>query len=310
MTVPMRVYDAGAANSFLLHAAHLAIKHSLNENVSGVVELDAGTDAGITNGTGGLFDVQEAYGLYTNSGFTFTAGKFVTYQGIEVIEGPSNPTITRGFLYGFAEAFTHVGAKAHYATGPLDIGVGLVNGWDNMIDNNAYKTAIFRLGVTPVKEFWVAASGSYGREAAKPRLSLDFTGAVIPADMITINFQFNYGEEKEASPINGKKASWLGFGVQPVFTMDAFKLGGRFEWFQDKGLSRTAGNLGLIPDPTVPAALGYDKLSFMNFTITPGYTLADAFTVRAEYRMDIASEEVFDNEKSQSTVAIGAHYVF
>ncbi len=121
---------------------------------------------------------------------TFTAGKFATYEGIEVIDGWLNPTITRGFLYYLAEPVTHVGAKLHYPTPMFDIGAGVVNGWDtnNGIfytgDNNPMKTVLWRAAVTPSPIFWAAFSGAYGVEKAgadsDPRLSLDLTGAVTP----------------------------------------------------------------------------------------------------------------------------------
>jgi len=179
LALPTRAYDA--ANGFQLHAAYLTLKHQATEHVTGLISISAGSDAAVNNFTTAgvvgpisapqLFDVPEAYASYSNMGLTFTAGKFVTYEGIEVIAGPSNPTITRGFLYFLAEPVTHVGAKLHYATGPVDIGVGLVNGWDTngrffTGDNNDMKTGIFRIGVTPVPQFWAAASGTYGVEAA------------------------------------------------------------------------------------------------------------------------------------------------
>jgi hypothetical protein len=320
--LPTRAYDT--ANGFQLHAAHLQLKHSATEHVSAQIEFDAGSDAAVNNfttaGTSGaisapqLFDVPEAFVSYSNSGLTFTAGKFVTYEGIEVIGGPSNPTITRGFLYFLAEPVTHVGAKLHYATGPIDIGVGLVNGWDTngrffTSDNNDMKTGIFRVGVTPVPQFWAAASGTYGVEVAgattNPRLSLDLTGAIIPSDMLTINFQANFGSEKAAGhEVSGAvaDASWVGFGLQPVVKAGGASVGARFEYFKDTKGGRT----GVLNDP-----------SFINFTITPGYTFDGAFTLRAEFRVDTSSEEVLGvadstgaHKKNQSTIALGAHYVF
>jgi hypothetical protein len=243
-----------------------------------------------------------------------TAGKFTTYEGIEVIGGPSNPTITRGFLYFLAEPVTHVGAKLHYATGPVDIGVGLVNGWDtNGIvytgDNNDMKTGIFRIGVTPVPQFFAAVSGTYGVEQAgavsNPRLSMDLTGGIVPSDMITINFQANFGNEKAApGPANAMgmptvaDGSWYGFGLQPLLKVGAASVGARFEYFKDTKGTRTL----VANDP-----------SYINFTITPGYTIDGALTLRGEFRYDSASESVLGvnhDKKNQSTIAIGAHYVF
>jgi hypothetical protein len=330
MILPTRAYDV--ANGFQLHAAHLQIKHMATEHVTGQIEFDAGSDAAVNNFTSGTgsclppattcgapvgmeFDVPEAFVSYSNMGVTFTAGKFATYEGIELFTGRSNPTITRGFLYFLAEPVTHVGAKLHYATGPVDVGVGLVNGWDTngrlyTADNNDMKTGIFRIGITPVPQFWAAASGTYGVEKAgatsDPRLSLDLTGAVIPNDKITINFQANYGSEKKAglpdAAGNATDASWLGFGVQPVLKIDAVSVGARFEYFKDTKGSRTLG-------PNDP--------SFINFTITPGYTFDGALTLRAEFRYDSSSEAILGvptatepGKKNQMTIALGAHYVF
>jgi len=317
--LPTRAYDV--ANGFQLHAAHLMVKHAATEHVSAQIEFDAGSDAAVNNFTATtpspqLFDVIEAFASYSNFGLTFTAGKFVTYEGIEVVGGPSNPTITRGFLYFLAEPVTHVGAKLHYATGPVDVGVGLVNGWDTngrfyTADNNDMKTGIFRIGVTPVPQFFAALSGTYGVEKAggtsDPRLSIDLTGAVIPNDKITINFQGNIGSEKAAGlpdPVTmaPTDASWMGFGVQPVVKINAASIGARFEYFKDTKGSRTL----VANDP-----------SYINFTVTPGYTFDGAFTVRGELRYDTASEPALGVpvansplKKNQSTIAIGVHYVF
>jgi hypothetical protein len=324
LVLPTRAYDT--ANGFQLHAAHLVIKHAATEHVNAEINFDAGSDAAVNNFTAGtpsaqLFDVPQAFASYSNAGVTLTAGKFATYEGIEVFQGPNNPTITRGFLYFLAEPVTHVGAKVHYASGPIDVGVGLVNGWDTngrffTADNNDMKTGIFRVGVTPNKQFFAALSGTYGVEKAggtsDPRLSVDLTGAVIPNDNITINFQGNLGSEKAAGlpdPTTGAPtdASWFGFTVQPVLKFDAVSVGARYEYFKDTKGSRTL----VANDPT-----------YMNFTITPGYTFDGAFTLRAEFRYDTCSEEVLGVptlaangmpnplKKNQSTIALGAHYTF
>jgi hypothetical protein len=305
------------------------LKHSFTDQVSAIIEFDGGMDATINNGTYfidpaiptiSIFDVQEAYATWaTPVGLTFTAGKFVTYEGIEVVEGPINPTITRGFLFGLAEPIYHVGAKLHYAIGEVaDLGVGVANGWDTMIDNNDAKTFIFRVGITPVDEFWAGISGTYGAERTDSnddrRLSLDLTGGVQAGDMVTINFQANYGSEPDAvtivddtgAVISTDDGSWFGFGLQPVLTVDAFSLGLRFEYFADNNGGRT-GNLGT-------------DTNVWNLTLTPGYTIDEALQLRAEYRFDSANERIFgtddpataDNEveDSQHTIALAVAYMF
>jgi hypothetical protein len=311
--VPMRVYDPGG-NSFALHAAHLAISHKFTDAISAVIEIDAGRDAAATSGlqvypwgrqSQFAFDIQEAYANYASGMWTLTAGKFVTYEGIEVIEGPLNPTITRGFLFGYAEPFTHTGVKLHFQ--PVDefnIGVGVVNGWDLISDNNATKTVIARAAWTPSTKFFAALSGSIGGEQADtnahPRSSLDLTGAITPSEHFQLWYQGNFGAEK--IPVMGTglvKATWWGVGLQPVVTEGAFSLGGRLEYFADpKGVRTGLGTSG----------------KFFNVTVTPGIKLADAFKLRAEFRADIAADKVLgkpqDPKKTQFTGALSAEYSF
>jgi len=306
---PTRAYDS--SNGFTLNQASLFVKHQLNENVYAQIRFDAGANAGVNAFKAGtLFDVREAFAVATGYGLTFTAGKFTTYEGIEVVDGWLNPTLTRGFLYFLAEPVTHVGAKLHYTADALDIGVGVVNGWDtnnNVFatgDNNPQKTLIWRLAYTTAP-FWAAFSGTYGVEKPgldhDPRLSLDLTGAAVINPMFAINFQGNYGTEKNSDVLDGtKSAHWVGFGIQPMVHVDAASVGARFEYFSDKGLSRTGSFVNPVDMMGVPAN-GLDKVNLWNFSITPGYTIASALLMRAEFRVDGASEPVLWNGKKTQT---------
>lgn len=305
----LRSYDGLAGNTFLLHAAHLAISHSFSDEISATVELDAGSDAAITGGAifiDGVpyaFDVQEAYGKYSKGGFSLTVGKFVTYQGIEVIEGPLNPTLTRGFLYGLAESFTHIGLKAHYTSeSGFDVGIGVVNGWDLWVDNNDWKTIIARVGYAG-ETFFAGVSGSFGSELANdedPRLSLDLTGGII-AGAVTVYFQGNFGHEGDAS--------WYGFGIQPLYTGDLFTFGARVEYFGDPEGVRTLLDVSGDPDMPIFVTDG----SYLNITLTPGVLLAEHFAVRLEFRADLAlggepTKDNFNGESSQFTLGLGGSY--
>jgi hypothetical protein len=325
-TIPLRSYDASAPNSFLLHAAHLALTHSFNDQVSAVIEVDAGSDPAVTAGylpaagaafasgtAAGVpyaFDVQEAYLVYKPSEFSITAGKFVTYEGIEVIEGPNNPTLTRGFLFGLAEPFTHVGVKAHYTTEKFDLGLGAVNGWDQMIDTNGAKMLTFRAAVTPSDKFMAAASGYFDiggdtGDADRGLISLDLTGMGKLSDDFVLWFQGNWGHQK--SPVGAGSASWWGAGLQPVYTMNDFSLGGRVEIFGDpKG---------------VRSGLGLAKDTVLNITATPGYKLGGGFVARFELRLDTMlsgkdasgatdKKVLFGGKSTQVSIGVGAHYMF
>jgi hypothetical protein len=312
--VPLRVYDA-PGHSFALHAAHVAISHKFNDNIGALISIDAGRDAVID--AGGAypytispqfgFDIREAYAFYGSNGWTLTAGKFVTYEGIEVIDGPLNPTITRGLLYGLAEPFTHTGVKLHYQPADeFNIGIGVVNGWDLIGDNNGMKTIIARMAITPSTKFFAALSGSVGSEQAgnnsNHRISIDLTGAITASESFQLWYQGNFGSEKHAllagMPIDGN-ATWWGVGLQPVITAGDFTLGSRLEYFADpKGVRAGLGPQG----------------KFFNVTLTPGIKLAPPFKIRFELRADIASDKVLgkssDPTKTQFSGALSAEYTF
>lgn len=337
-----RAYDA--AGGFILHAAHVAVAHSFSPEASAFVSLDFGSDATVNSfnyapsaaGPGMPADVREGYAKWTPGDFTFVAGKFVTLNGIEVVDGPLNPTITRGFLFWLAEPVGHTGAKASYALGGgmAHIGLGLVNGWDRLYDNNNAKTLLFNADVAPDPMFHAQISGSYGAETSgndeDKRLTIDLTGAVV-LDSLTLNFQGLVGSEPKvgAADANGPQDdSWFGFGLQPVYTMDKFSIGARFEYFNNKHGSRvtvpTATTTAGPPPVTTIALAPLDGASLMNFTITPGFTPTKNFQFRAEFRVDAAlgGKDAAGNDNknifyksdgptsSQMTVALGASYMF
>jgi hypothetical protein len=311
--VPLQSYYTPGGNTFVLHAAHLAINHSFNDNVSATIEFDAGYDASwnqsypfsnFPDSVGNYFDVQEAYATYKSGIFSLTAGKFATYEGIEVIEGPLNPTISRGFLYGLAEPVTHTGVKFHFTGETVDFGIGLVNGWDTLTDNNNFKTFIFKLGLKPSDAFMVALSGTFGAELGPTslghRLSLDITGAFTASEAFALWFQGNYGMDAIGAD-EGDTVKWFGVGLQPTYSSDAFTFGARLELFSD-------------PDNARAAFTTVTKGTYINVTLTPGFILAQGFKIRAELRADIATEKVLgdheDPGKVQFTAALGAEYVF
>jgi len=275
---PLHTYT-GRSNSFLLNTAHVELNGS-DEHLSYSLQIDGGTDAVIDSG-GSYFDVQEAYAAYTaSSGLGFKVGKFVTYNGIEVIESPSNPTISRGFLFNMAEPFTHTGGVVTYkANDQIDVAIGLVNGWDLVVDNNGMKTIVAKLGVT-LPSLLLTVSALAGPEKASNnddwRTTLDVTGD-FKADKLDLWFQANYGMEQKTAP-DGGAGSWFGLGVQPVYHLeDDLSIGGRVELFDDLDGTRSGVN-----------ALGRKQM-LINISAAPAYTITPHLTLRGELRVDLST---------------------
>jgi hypothetical protein len=272
---PYHAYDA-PHHSFLLNNAHLALNAS-NDNLAFGLEIDAGTDAVVNSYAYGsnVIDIQEGWVAYTDdAGFGLKAGKFVTYQGIEVVESPANPTISRGFIFYLAEPVSHVGAVATYrVSDEMDVALGAVNGWDTLVDNNSGKTIVGKFGLT-TEQFLLTLSFLAGPEQAANnddwRMTFDATG-MYKLETVDLWFQANSGVEQGVGP-GGDSAAWFGVGVQPVFHLnDEFALGSRVELFDDLDGSRS----GL-------------KQMLINLSVAPTYLPTDHIMLRAELRADIS----------------------
>jgi hypothetical protein len=309
-------YD-NKANTFLLNSADLQLAGTVEKNLSYFIQIDAGSDAArnsadniaVSSGADD-FDIQEAYITYAfgDTGFGFKAGKFVTLEGIEVIESMLNPTITRGFLFGLAEPFTHVGALGTYTPPSLKdwtFTLGLVNGWDILEDNNNSKTIVAAAAYSMGDPLWIQAVLMSGPE--KPgnnsdnRMSFDVTATNKSVKNLVLSGQFNYGSE-ENSAVGGGDATWIGFGAQAVYSFDGtpWNVGGRFEIFDDKDGART----------------GVDDTRLVNFSVAPGYTLTKNLVTRVELRVDQSNNDVFadghvlNDKKQQVEVAAELYYTF
>jgi hypothetical protein len=281
------VYDS-QHGTVLLNAAHLALTGTGAEDaIAYAIELDIGSDAAINSGDDDV-DLQEAYVAYTSKmGLGLKAGKFVTFSGIEVIESISNPTISRGFLYGLAEPFTHAGVLLTYKlTAELDAAIGVVNGWDVVRDNNDGKTLAAKVGYT-TDRYLAILSGYAGPEQPADgeldpdnvRTMGDLTGMVKigPVDLWA---QVNAGAEEGASTVmEGETARWVGAGLQPVWhVLERLALGARAEVFSDRQGARTG----------TPQTL-------YNLSLAPAFTVVSGFVVRGELRLDRSNKRVFED---------------
>lgn len=286
-------YYATKANTFQMNAAHLAFTGSPSDGIGYVVEVDAGSDAQVNtsanSGTPDDFDIQEAYLTYKcpMTGINLKFGKFVTLEGIEVVESPANYTISRGLLFGLAEPVTQTGFLLSHdlPIKGLELRAGLANGWDQLSDINEGKTVFGGLGINYGDVATGGLSVYHGPEQASDRgdnrTSVDLTIFTKPFSKLTLGLQGNWGEEQFSGTFAGLD-TWSGFGIQPLYQVtDKFSLGGRWEYMDNKDGSRfgtgTGGNVS-------------------NFTITPTFKHTENITFRAEYRVDMANKKFFESD--------------
>ena len=217
-------------------------------------------------------DLQEVYAEYIapiGNGLKIQVGKINTLIGLEVINSWENPNFSRSWTFGLAQAFTETGVRftypfASWATAQ----VGLVNGWDNIEDNNRGKTVTWNLALTPVPIFGISFYGSYGAEQSNgnavfgnaatgacvnyttgcdPTAKRTVVGSLItikPTDSDTLIIEPYYGNEGNATSVannQSQNARWN--ALLAYYTHDfndqtqphAFSLRVRGEIFEDAG---------------------------------------------------------------------------
>jgi putative OmpL-like beta-barrel porin-2 len=218
-------------------------------------------------------DVHELYAEYIvpiGNGLKIQAGKINTLIGLEVINSWENPNFSRSWTFGLAQAFTETGIRFTYPfTSWATAAVGLVNGWDNIEDNNRGKTVTWNLALTPLDVFGITFYGSYGAEQSNgnaifgnaatgscvngstgcdPTAKRTVVGSLItfkPTSSDTLIIEPYYGNEAHASATPAGNARWN--ALLAYYTHDfndqtqpnAFSVRVRGEIFEDAGGVRT-----------------------------------------------------------------------
>lgn len=318
------VYDKFGHSRFMLNQVRLHVDGKLGDETEYHIRVVGGEDAAANASFGflgdnagpGLFDqvdVEEAYVRHTwkkgdKSAFTLEVGKKATYQGIEKIDPNENNVISRGYLYGFAVARTHLGIYGEYKINDqFSPFLGIINGNDQVFDVNSSKTVILGARINAGEEFSGIVSIYHGPETANSsenRLVLDASFKSKINDQFSIGYQLNYGMVTEDTDVNpaAEDESWLGIGIWPTYKVnDKWLIGVRVEYFMDDFGTRVGTTQGeQIPiDPLADAALpaGTDSLTYINIAVAPVYQVTDNFMLRGEVRFDIADEDVFEDDK-------------
>ena len=105
-----------------------------------------GTDSDYKN-------IEEAYGSYlapVGKGLQIDIGKFVTNAGAEVVEAKDNWNYSRSLLFQLAIPVYHAGIRLTYSPNDkVTLMGGVVNGWNDVADNNTGKTVMASITLKP-----------------------------------------------------------------------------------------------------------------------------------------------------------------
>jgi len=228
-------------------------------------------------------------------GFQFDFGKFFFFDDAETTENNLTWSYGRGYLYTNGPYY-HFGARASKPVAKnFTVGIQLVNGWNNVEDNNSGKTLGFTTAWTGSKVSWY---NTYyvGPEKNKTndgkRHFYDTVLNITPNAKTAIYANFDYGRENQA--FGNLAAEWLAIGVAGrVQTTSHTAVSLRYENYNDRK--------GFITG--TPQTLN-------SFTATGEYKWVEGLLARLEYRRDWSDKPFFERgyqglSKNQDTLTLG-----
>lgn len=292
----LRNFDV-AHNSFSLSLAEVALEKKPTADSRGGfrIDLDYGATTNMVHaaepgGTTTYQNIQQAYISYlapVGTGLQLDFGKFVTAMGNEVIESKDNWNHSRGLLFTLAIPYYHMGMRAAYSPNDKVTLMGhLVNGWNNVQDNNTGKslggTVIYKpTGAVTLIENYMGGPEEAG-DNTNWRHVWDTVLTVAPTERVSLAFNYDYGKEaKDAicTPASRTATSctWQGIAAYAKFQPNTwFAVVPRFEYFDDKD--------GFTTGATQKVKEG---------TLTLEFKHKDGVLMRAEYRRDQSDKAYF-----------------
>jgi hypothetical protein len=313
-----RFFD-GATNQFGLNLIELVADKApdpANSRTGYHIALGFGQAMNAVNGsepTAGLgFDqyLKEAYFSYlapVGKGLQIDVGKFVTPHGAEVIETKDNWNYSRGLLFSYAIPYYHFGARAKYNfNDKYALTAYLVNGWNNVVDNNTGKTGGLTFAWTPTKKFSLIQNYMVGPEQSSSatqslngnlRQLFDTVATINATSKLSFLVNFDYGRGDRIEGLS-RSAYWTGIAPYVKYsfnTTSAFVA--RYEYYNDHD-GFTTGTAQHMHE----------------FTTTFERLVAHHIISRLGFRRDLSSQPVFlkgnSSVNDQNSLTAGLVFTF
>jgi hypothetical protein len=292
--------------SFALAEVALEKKATADSRVGFRLDFDAGQTADMVNSfePGGpefLDNVQQGYASFlapVGKGLQIDFGKFVTPNGAEVIETRDNWNYSRGLLFALAIPYYHMGVRIGYpVTDTVSVTGFVVNGWNNVRENNDAKTIGGSVAIKPNDRLSIIQNYMVGAEQPDNNDDLrhlfDTVLSFTLTDKVSLMGNFDYGRDE----IVGEAVDWSGVaGYLRYQHNENLAFTPRFEVIWDSK-AFTTGAVQNVKE----------------FTLTGEYKFSGLIS-RLEFRQDFSDEEFFPDDdgfkKNQSTLTLGLVYAF
>ena len=300
-TNQVRVLDV-RANQFTLNMAKFSMQHAADP-VGFRVDLGFGRGMDLYHFNEPDFSamkyVEQAFISWkpeTAKGFQADFGKFVSSAGAEVFETHTNWNYSRSLLYGWAQPFYHFGLRTSMPLNKhFSAGVQVVNGWNNVEDNNTGKTIGLTGTYTCSKVSWTNTYyvGPEKKDTNQGQRHLyDSVLLLTPTSKLNAYINFDYGVDKM---VLGGENRWVGIAGAARYQANSwFALSPRLEWFNDADGFNTG-----------------TAQQLKEFTLTGEFKMAKGLLTRLEYRRDWSDQPFFNrgnqlaNHKNQDTLLVG-----
>ena len=319
-TNSLRFFD-GATNQFGLNLVELVVDktpEATNSRTGYRVAVGFGQAMNAVNGSdhAGLgFDqyLKEAYFSYlapAGKGLQIDVGKFVTPHGAEVIETKDNWNYSRGLLFSYAIPYYHLGMRAKYAFNEkYSLSGFLVNGWNNVLDNNTGKTYGIGFGWNPSKKFGIVQNYMVGPEQNSlnhnVRQLSDTVITYSPTSRLSfiVNGDYGRGDRILTNPTTNSFSPpvfWTGVAGYIKYALPGGSaISTRYEYYDDHD--------GFTTGTLVPT-------HFHEFTTTFEQLIAHHIISRFEFRRDMSNQPVFLKGSNpvldQNTLTAGLVFTF
>jgi hypothetical protein len=310
-----RIFDL-PHNSFSLGLVQTVLTYSV-KRLTVVADLTFGPNADLGNfgneNTARI--IKQAYISYDfTPRLTFTAGQFGTHIGYELIDAPLNTNYSLSYLFGNGP-FYHTGAKVDYQLGKrAGLMLGVVNGWDALVDHNDKKSLVAQLSLMPAEGFdvylnWIGGDehsslSNFGSTEGSYTSLFDLTTSfqLSPFFKAGINAAYGSFSSGDSEPAEGDawsaNASWGGAALYLGWELnDMVGLNLRGEYFNDPQGVRYFG-------PVEVNAL----------TLTGDIKLAEGrLLLKPELRYDRAKEAFFEDSQGglkRTQTSLGAAFIY
>ncbi len=168
------------------------------------------------NGFMSLSALKQAYVTYApSSKIKFTAGKFATHIGYEVVDAPVNRNYSMSYMFTNGPFF-HDGIKMDITAGPVAFMIGLSNYMDQTTATTSVKNLIAQFSGSSKNgklKFYLNYCGYNGSDKGVNPSGLKSMQQIDAVILGTINTSFNIGYNgtvQTRKPISGSSGSWIG----------------------------------------------------------------------------------------------------